>query len=650
MAVIAAALLAACSDDDSGVASNSGGSGGTVSDASGDQNAPSYSLRIEPLTTQATVTLGQPATSLAYKAFAKSTTGGSEQEVTGEAEWTLSNPGLGSFGASGSLQLAGGGGAAKITASWSGAKASADLSVLLQGNVFLSGTDATTKSAFDAATADPNPANAPSLEYPEDGSVLPGNLPAVEAQWSLASDNATYRLRVTSAGVLDLAFYTTVRELEFPEANWKAMAKSAPDADIELTVEGLGGGMVRKSQPRTLVLSGDHIDESVLYVWVTSKGAFAVIDVINQLEVPLPNDSPALGPGQPCSGCHRVSRDGKRFSYSFNSTQFQIGTLAYDEATKSFKTKIAPTAGVRGTYAAFNPKESTQRPAMLLSVPDDVPQNAAGNVTLKLVDPDDNQVVPSNIDQTIAAIPGGVGHHSLMPDWSSSGDTVVFTAYPGDKHFVREVGDDVTLGSLVEASVSYDGTAKSFTFGAPKVLVQTPDSDPDTGQNNVLPAISPDGSGVAFTRASGWWSIKTQQTLVNLSGRIAVVRRSDGTVFELAAGSSGPGKVWSSTWPQWAPAIGSRYMWLAFASERPYGHRLTAASAENAQCGLVQGQKQCKHIWIMAVDKNQLAAGNLDPSRAPFWVPGQVINQQYVSPFWTKALSLIHISEPTRPY
>ena len=59
-------------------------------------------------------------------------------------------------------------------------------------------------------------------------------------------------------------------------------------------------------------------------------------------------------------------------------------------------------------------------------------------------------------------------------------------------------------------------------------------------------------------------------------------------------------------------------MWLAFGSERPYGHRLTQASPENAQCTLVQGQKQCKHLWVMAIDRDKLKAGSEDPSM-PRW-------------------------------
>jgi hypothetical protein len=117
-----------------------------------------------------------------------------------------------------------------------------------------------------------------------------------------------------------------------------------------------------------------------------------------------------------------------------------------------------------------------------------------------------------------------------------------------------------------------------------------------------------------------------------------VVRRADGTVLELTRGSNGPGTSWSSTWPQWAPTLGSRYAWLAYASERPYGHRLTPQSPENAVCALVQGQNQCKQLWVMAIDRQKLGSGTDDPSAAAFWIPGQTLAAQYVSPQWTKAV------------
>ena len=98
--------------------------------------------------------------------------------------------------------------------------------------------------------------------------------------------------------------------------------------------------------------------------------------------------------------------------------------------------------------------------------------------------------------------------------------------------------------------------------------------------------------------------------------------------------SSGRCRDWSSTWPQWAPALGKKFVWVAYSTERPYGHLLTP---KNQTCSLINGQQQCKQVWIMAVDLTKLndPAGTLDPSSPPFRVPGQALNIQAVSPQWT---------------
>jgi hypothetical protein len=382
--------------------------------------------------------------------------------------------------------------------------------------------------------------------------------------------------------------------------------------------------------------ASDTIDNSAIYVWQSSTGTFHVIDMIQETDVILPTNAGALQSGQPCAGCHRISRDGTRFSYTFNGGNFEFGALAFDSTAKSFQEKIAPATTYRGTYATFNPLESTQIPAMLVTQPDNVTQNTAGTVRLELRNPDTNAVVPSNVATMLSSlVMPDPGQATSMPDWSPDGSFVVFAAYNSNVNYVRLLGDDIVLASIVEAPVTYGGG--TFTFGTPKVLVAAHSSDnPDTGQNNFLPAISPDGSVVAFTRAAGWWSIKTQTSLINLSGQIAMVRRSDGMVIELVNGSNGPGTTLSSTWPQWAPTLGKKYAWLAYGSERPYGHELTVG---NHSCGgLVQGQQSCKQLWVMAMDLGKMQSGSADPSFAPFWIPGQSIHAQYVSPQWTKAV------------
>jgi hypothetical protein len=633
-AVLAAALVSACS----GSGGNGTGGGSTSGGQDAGSDAPSSTaLRIDPPSVTQAITIGSPPPQVTFHAFAK-TGGDPEVDVTDKVDW-----GVGvnvATIAGGVATLSGNGGKTSVTAALGAATASAALTVKVQGDVFLPGTDMTTKQGFDAAAADPDPAAAPAIEYPGDGIVLPGNLPPIEAQWSQAADNASYRVHLTSPEILDVAFYTTARELAFPPAAWATIAATTADVASSLTVDGLGGGKLRTSAPHALTISADSIDDSAIYVWQSSTGSFRVLDIVQGTDVPLPNDAPQLGSGQPCSGCHRISRDGKRFAYTYNGGNFEFGSLVYDDKKGLYTAKIAPSTGFRATYAAFNPSEATQMPAMLLTVPDTVPQNTAGTVRVELVNPDTGMAVTSNIAQAVSMIDPSVGHATSMPDWSPSGDFVVFSAYDSDKNFVRLLGDDIVAASIVEVPVSFDKTT-GFTFGTPRTLVQAPSSaavTPDTGQNNILPTISPDGKAVAFTRAAGWWSIKTQTTLINLSGQIAIVRRQDGQVFELVNGSNGGGTTMSSTWPQWAPTLGKKYGWLAYASERPYGHRLTPSSPENAQCGFVQGQKQCKHLWVTAIDLSKLATGTEDPSAAPFWIPGQNLAAQYVSPQWTKAV------------
>jgi len=629
----ASAAAGACSPKGLQTTSSSSTSSGT---GGGTNNT--VTLRIDPTMESATVQLGVTPPPIAFHAYATVGTA-PETDVTGAVTWSVDSA-FGSISNTGSLTLAGIGGTTNVSASYQGAMATSALTVKLTGDIYGAGTSAATKAMFMSAQPDPNAADAPAIEYPEDQAVLPANLPPIEAQWTLAGGNTTYRVHLTAPNVLDVAFYTTARELLFPADTWGTLRSSVPDVTMTLVVDGLGAtNLVASSAPRALTISADSIDQSAIYVWQSSSGSFRVLDLEKGTDIPLPNNSPALAAGQPCSGCHRVSRDGKRFSYTYNGGNFDFGTLAFDAASQSFISKIQPAAGVRGTYATFNPLEATTKPAMIVTIPDTVPQNTPGTVRISMFDPDTNAPLTSNIATMIAGIDPAVGHATSMPDWSPAGDSVVFAAYDSDANYVRLLGDDIVRASIVEAPVTYDTASGSFTFGAPKTLVQAaPSMNPDTGENNFLPSYSPDGSAVAFTRAAGWWSIKTQQSLINLSGQIAVVRRSDGKVFELVRGSNGPGTTLASTWPQWAPTLGSRYAWLAFGSERAYGHRLTNASPQNQQCNLVQGQKQCKQLWIMAIDRQKLATGTDDPSAAPFWIPGQNLAAQYVSPQWTKAV------------
>src|SRR6202030_3069719 len=102
------------------------------------------------------------------------------------------------------------------------------------------------------------------------------------------------------------------------------------------TIDATGPSkLLRTSAARTMTPASDTIDNSAIYVWQSSTGTFHVIDMIKETDVILPTNASALQAGQPCGGCHRISRDGKRFSYTFNGGNFEFGALAFDSTAKS---------------------------------------------------------------------------------------------------------------------------------------------------------------------------------------------------------------------------------------------------------------------------------------------------------------------------
>jgi hypothetical protein len=102
---------------------------------------------------------------------------------------------------------------------------------------------------------------------------------------------------------------------------------------------------------------------------------------------------------------------------------------------------------------------------------------------------------------------------------------------------------------------------------------------------------------------------------------------------------NGPGDE-NITWPHWAPGTSGSFRWVVFSSERAYGHKLTPANTDPS-C-VSQGVKQCKQIWVSAIDNSKLSVSGTppDPSAPPLWLPGQNITADNISPFWTVPTSV----------
>jgi hypothetical protein len=399
-----------------------------------------------------------------------------------------------------------------------------------------------------------------------------------------------------------------------------------------------------------VTVARDRIDDTSIFYWESSSGSMKVLDFASGKLALLPVTGSAWAPGDPskCVACHTVSRDGTRFAYTSGS--MELGTLVANKEKTSFVASIEPgtevVPGFRWTHSVFNPREADTIPAMLTTKADKVADNTAGHVRLALIDPDNGSELSSNLTEWLAAFPAGVPRDLLQPDWSNSG-VIVFTAYDSEmpnpdpagtpaKAYVRLLGDDSVAASIVEASVTFDPATKKFTFGPPKVLVKPPlGTSLDTMESNAVPQISPDETMVAFSRTNGWWPVKYQSpAVINTSGRVLIVRRSDGKVVELKNANGPPNS--DVTQPQWAPTVGTDYAWLAFSAERPYGHRMSKDTPLPGSCFAGTGMTLCKNMWITAIDRKLAASGEVDPSNVPFWMPGQVPLASAVSPRWTK--------------
>lgn len=597
-------------------------------------------LRIEPAEVVLTTTLDGTSTSATLKAFEN------DKEVA--ATYTLGDPSIASMTGS-TVGGAKHGGVTTITGRTADASGDAVLKVKLIGDSFLAPADATTKAAFDATTPKSDPSKAPAIEYPLAGAIVPRNVPPMEVQWS-ATDATSWRVHFKTKDTLDLVVYSKSREALLPAAAWTTLSESAAGEDVEITVDGLGPSGLYASAPVTIKVARDRIDDTSIFYWESSSGSMKVLDFATGKLAPLPVTGSAWAPGDPskCVACHTVSRDGTRFAYT--NGDISLGTLVANPEKTSFVAAIEPGAKLstsfRWSHAVFNPLESTTRPALLVTKADRVANNTPGRVRLALIDPETGVDVPSNLTEWLAAFPAGYPRDLLQPDWSNSG-VIVFNAYDTEmanpdpagmpaKAWVRLLGDDSVGGSIMEASVTYDAAAKKFTFGPPKYLVKAKvGASLDVTESNTLPQISPDESLVAFARLDGWWPVKYQDpAIINVTGRIELVRRSDGVVIELA-NANGPPKS-DVTQPQWAPTLGADYAWLAFSAERPYGHRMSKATTLPGSCFAGTGMTLCKNMWITAIDRKKAASGTADPSAIPFWMPGQTPLASAVSPRWTK--------------
>jgi hypothetical protein len=178
------------------------------------------------------------------------------------------------------------------------------------------------------------------------------------------------------------------------------------------------------------------------------------------------------------------------------------------------------------------------------------------------------------------------------PDWSPDGDTVVLVRATGS------YASDMTFTGGEIVKVTWDGA----TLGSPEVLV------PAGSQNNYYPAFSPDGNWIAYNRSTG-------DAYADLDAEIWMVSADGSVNVELAEANGVPDQ--QNSYVRWAPLPDDDVLWLAYSSIREYP----------------LANQPFPQIWVTAVYPEE-AISDGDPSRPPFWLPGQDTNSNNHLPVW----------------
>lgn len=423
--------------------------------------------------------------------------------------------------------------------------------------------------------------NAPSIVYPEAGTIIPPNLPSFEVHFLPGAGNELFEVSFTGP-VTNVRFFTrcnTVAEgcvLTVPEELFSHVGNAGRESGgVQLSIRATNAaGAVSRSPAQTLGITRTDLRGGV-YWWSAGSGSIVRYD----FGLPMARRELFIQ-GNPfnCVGCHALARDGSRIAVG-RFIPAPAPTAIYDTVTRE-QTHPNPFGNNFGTFS-----------------PDNARFLASDGMRMTLLDA-----------RTIAEVPGldASQRAGTMPDWSPSGGDVVFarprTVIP------LPVGSPGHDGATDLFLMGWNGTA----FAAPRMLIQS------SGENNYYPAFSPDGNWVIFNRASGGSSS-------NPNAQLWAVRAGGGEPVHLrrADGEEGNG----NSWPKWTPfveefsgEVTENLLWLTFTSHRPYGLRIRERRAQ---------------LWMAAFRPGM---NGPDPSAPAFWVPFQAIEESNHIAQWVSTI------------
>lgn len=436
-----------------------------------------------------------------------------------------------------------------------------------------------------------DPSLEPALLYPNDETMFPVNVSHLRFAWSsvgstlfaLDFKGPNTEVRVVTA---EPAWLPTDEE-------WDWVAESNRGGDVTLVIHAIDPNQpseVWSSSPATFSFSREVV-EGAIYYWSTgSKGVMkALLSDQNPVKFytdPNGDDAPT------CTGCHTLSRDGKRLAVGYGGLALRVVSVPDRKVTVNGGT----AGGIDPVTLKMTPADKAAIPSAWTTFSPDgklVLVAAGGKLTLL----DSNTGLPVGSEAGVVPLPAGT--LATHPDWSALGDQVALT-------LAEKGGDKATEGGSI-ALLPYRGGS----FGAPEVIV----AKAPGAENNYFPSFSPDSRFIAFVTGTGKSEDAKSASLrlVEVATRKVIalprlnqrVNNQDG-LTNLA-----------NSMPTWAPATEAGTFWLAFSSVRPYAD-------------LRPLDKKQDQVWIAAIDPSRE-----DPSFPAFWAPFQSIEQGNHRAFWT---------------
>ncbi len=475
---------------------------------------------------------------------------GHVEEDFKQVAWSLTNISAGALDDDGLFTTAAtNGGRTFVVAESDGLSASADVTVIYEEVVIADGLPA---SAADAFAGTPTADATLAFSYPGDGVAVPRNLPRMDVHVADPAGATLYRVTFDSS-TTHVEIVSDTAELEIEGDLWRVITATNAGAAVDVSVEAVdatfsgdeltASSALREGTPLSMVVNRLDATGSI-YFFVTTDSGIARAGVSDaDWEYWFANS--VVNSDGACVGCHVVSQDGERMSYSFSGAsgndsfglveivdgQPEIVMDHDGPADSGYFTTIDPTS----TYVAVS-----------------------FGGTIDVHDAVDGSLISTiDYDESLT-----------MPDWSPDGLSLVAVA-----------GQDMATDNVFHDSfiVVFPHLGEG-QFGPGEILI-----DPVPATWFYYPAWSPDGLWVAYNRSE-------VGTYFSRDASLYLVSSVGGESIELATINGADG---NASWPRWGPIPDDDVLWLAFSSDRDFGNYPT----------------DFPQVWIAGIDTTQAELG-----------------------------------------